>query len=328
MSAPTSASTAMPSQSQTFLPLPVLVGLFCVLWSSAFAGAKMALADAPPLTLLAIRLLLAGAIMLALAWVVDGRPRLGRRDIGALVFIGVLNNAVYLGLNWTALTFTSSAYTAVLTSCLPLLVALFAGPLLGEKLNLSKWIGISLGLAGVVIVLRSRLEGAHESLAGTLLVGGGVTALAAGTLAFKYFRPRGGVWTGNAVQCLAGGLVLVPLALATESLSDVRLTANLFGGLTFLVIGVSIGGYGLWFYLLTRSSATAASSLHFLMPPLGLAFGWLLLGEAVPPLDFVGIAPIALGIWLVTRPGRKPAGLQRREDSAAAEGTCISASNS
>ena len=294
----------------TFLPLPLLVALFCVLWSSAFAGAKLALADCPPLILLSVRLLLAGSIMLALAPLWDngarrrGPPPIRRRDIVVLIGIGVLNNAVYLGLNWTALTFTSSAYTAVLTSCLPLLVALGAGPLLGEKMSPAKWAGIALGLIGVVIVLRSRLAGAHETVAGTLLIAGGVTALAAGTLAFKYLAPRGGVWSGNAVQCLAGGLALIPVALATESTGDIRLTANLIGGLAFLVIGVSIGGYGLWFYLLTRASATAASSLHFLMPPLGLFFGWLLLGEAVPPLDFLGIVPIALGIWLVTRPAR------------------------
>ncbi|MBB3771394.1 drug/metabolite transporter (DMT)-like permease [Angulomicrobium tetraedrale] len=298
------AAPAPLAAPRTFLPLPLLVALFCVLWSSAFAGAKMALAHCPPLTLLSTRLLLAGIIMLALAWAVDGRPRMGRRDVAALVFIGILNNAIYLGLNWTALTFTSSAYTAVLTSCLPLVVALFAGPLLGERMTLVKWAGIGLGLIGVVVVLRSRLAGAHESVEGTLLIGGGMLALSAGTLAFKYFVPRGGVWSGNAIQCLAGGLTLVPVVLLREDFHQVNLTPELFAGLAYLVVAVSIGGYGLWFYLLTRSSATAASSLHFLMPPLGLFFGWLLLGEAVPPLDILGIAPIALGIWLVTRPAR------------------------
>lgn len=289
----------------TFLPLPLLVVLFCVLWSSAFAGAKLALTASPPLMLLSMRLLIAGSIMLALAWMVDGRPRMRKRDVGALVFIGILNNAVYLGLNWTALTFTSSAYTAVLTSCLPLVVALLAGPLLGERLTAMKWAGIGLGLVGVVIVLRSRLAGAHESVEGTALIIGGMLALSAGTLGFKYFAPRGGVWSGNAIQCLAGGVALIPLVLLREDVGQVRLTTELVAGLVYLVVAVSIGGYGLWFYLLTRSSATAASSLHFLMPPLGLFFGWLLLGEAVPPLDIIGIVPIALGIWLVTRP--KPA---------------------
>jgi drug/metabolite transporter (DMT)-like permease len=54
--------------------------------------------------------------------------------------------------------------------------------------------------------------------------------------------------------------------------------------------------------MLTVSGATAASSYHFMMPPLGLLFGWLLLGEHVALTDVVGIVPVALGIYLVTRP--------------------------
>jgi len=301
---PLTSSTLAPSR--TFLPLPLLIAVFCVLWSSAFAAAKLALQDCPPLILLTVRFALAGGIMLALAWAVDGKPNMRRRDVAALILCGALNNAIYLGLNWTALTFTSSAYSAVLVSCNPLLVALLAGPLLGEKLNLMKWAGLALGVVGVVIVLRSRLEGGHEDAFGTLLIALGVVSLASGTLAFKYLKPQGGVWTGNAIQCLAGAAIMLPVALSLESFADVRLTPGLLGGLAYLVVGVSIGGYGLWFYLLTRSSATAASSLHFLMPPLGLFFGWLLLGEPIPPLDIIGIVPIALGIWLVT----KPAGAQ------------------
>lgn len=288
--------------------LLLLVLVFCLLWSSAFAFAKMALNDCPPLILLVVRLTLAGGIMMALAVKVDGRSRLAsmrRRDVLALMLCGVLNNAVYLGVNWIGLTMTSSAYNAVLISCNPLVVALLAGPLLGERLNLTKWIGLGLGLLGVVIVLRSRLAGGHEDTFGTVLIGIGMLGLAAGTLAFKYLKPRGGVWTGNAIQCLTGALVLLPFAAATESLADLHVTRGFLIGLGFLVFAVSIGGYGLWFYLLTRSSATAASSLHFAMPPLGLFFGWLLLGEPVPPLDIVGILPIALGIWLVTRTARQ-----------------------
>ncbi|MCK0198562.1 DMT family transporter [Ancylobacter sp. 6x-1] len=304
LAAPMAAAAPAP---RTFLPLPLLVGLFCILWSSAFAGAKLALSASPPLILLTARFVLAGVLMLGLARLVDGPLRLRRRDLYALAFIGALNNALYLGFNWVGLTYASSAYVAVLTSCLPLVVAFAAGPVLGERLTLAKWLGIGLGLAGVAIVLRSRLAGGHESLFGTLLIACGCLSLAAGTIAFKYLKPQGGVWLGTAIQSLSGAVLLLPVALASENLHEVRLTADLLYGLAYLVVAVSIGGYGLWFYLLTRSSATAASSLHFLMPPLGLFFGWLLLGEAIPPLDIVGIVPIAAGIWLVTRPGRPAA---------------------
>jgi drug/metabolite transporter (DMT)-like permease len=67
----------------------------------------------------------------------------------------------------------------------------------------------------------------------------------------------------------------------------------------------SVVGYLLWFRLLTMFGATAASTYHFLMPPLGILFGWILLGEHVGARDLIGVLPVAVGIYLVTRPGHK-----------------------
>ena len=76
----------------------------------------------------------------------------------------------------------------------------------------------------------------------------------------------------------------------------------LVAGFAYSALLVSVFGYVLWFRLLQRCGATGASAYHFLMPPLGVLFGWLLLGERVEPRDLLGILPVALGIYLVTRP--------------------------
>jgi drug/metabolite transporter (DMT)-like permease len=76
---------------------------------------------------------------------------------------------------------------------------------------------------------------------------------------------------------------------------------RLIAALAYLAL-LSVCGYLLWFHLLTVSGATAASAYHFLMPPLGLVFAWVLLGEHVAPADLAGIVPVAFGIYLVTRP--------------------------
>ena len=88
----------------------------------------------------------------------------------------------------------------------------------------------------------------------------------------------------------------MPFAFAFESVSDVVPTWRLLTALAYLIVFVSVAAYLLWFYLLTVSGATAASSYHFMMPPLGMLFGWLLLGEHVAPADLAGI------VYLVTRP--------------------------
>lgn len=199
------------------------------------------------------------------------------------------------------MTTVSSAFTAVLISTNPLLIGVLAGPVLGERLGWRKMFGLCLGLAGVALVLRSRLSGMQEDLHGTLLVTGGLVALVAGTLLYKRLKPSTGLWMATGIQSLAGAVALMPVALLHESLGDARMTASLFWSMAYMIVAVSIGGYYLWFMILGRASATAASALHFLMPPLGLLFGWVVLRESVSWLDLLGIVPIAFGIWLATR---------------------------
>ncbi len=277
------------------------IAVFCILWSSAFAAAKIALRDCPPLTLLTIRFLIAGLLMLGIAVLTKSWRRPSGRDLAALVLLGLLNNALYLGLSWVGMTTVSSAFTAVLISTNPLLIGVLAGPVLGERLGSRQLLGLCLGLAGVALVLRSRLSGMHEDLHGTLLVTGGLIALVAGTLLYKRFKPSSSLWVSTGVQSLVGAIALLPFALSFENLSDAHFTASLFWSMAYMIVAVSIGGYCLWFMILSRASATSASALHFLMPPLGLLFGWVILREQVSWLDLLGIFPIALGIWLATR---------------------------
>lgn len=299
------ASSTLPA---TALPADAPMGVawapiaaFCFLWSSAFAAAKIAVRDCPPLTLLTLRFLIAGALMLGVAAASGRWSRPGARDLAALVLLGVLNNAAYLGLSWSGMTTVSSAFTAVLISTNPLLIGVLAGPVLGERLGWRKMLGLCLGLAGVALVLRSRLSGMQEDLHGTLLVTGGLVALVAGTLLYKRLKPSTGLWMATGIQSLAGAVALMPVALLHESIGDARMTVSLFWSMAYMIVAVSIGGYYLWFMILGRASATAASALHFLMPPLGLLFGWVVLRESVSWLDLLGIVPIAFGIWLATR---------------------------
>ncbi|MFG1291741.1 DMT family transporter [Xanthobacter versatilis] len=288
--------------------LPVLIILFCLIWSSAFAVAKIALADCPPLLLLAFRFLVAGSIVLAGCALLLPRAefsRLTRRDLIALALMGILNNTCYLGLSYVGMTHVSSGLTAVLISANPLLTALAAAPLLGERLTGRKLGGLALGMAGVALVVRSRIVSGHEDPVGVAYVAGALVTLAAATLLFKRVRTSASLWVGSGIQSLAGGLALLPIALWREDLADVRLTVPLALSFTYLTLAGSVGAFSLWFFILGRTSATRASALHFLMPPLGLMFGWLLLGEKVPPFDLIGIVPIALGIRLVTTtPGK------------------------
>ena len=299
--APALTATASPSLP---LPLPLTIAAFCLLWSSAYAVAKLAIADSPPLLLLTARFLLAGLVMMGAAALSGTSLRLDRRDLIVFALLGVANQAVYLGLGYLGMQTISAGLAALIISANPVLTAVLAAAWLGEQITWRKLIGLGLGVGGVAIVVQNRLALGSDHLTGILFTLAALVSLVGGTILFKRFTPSGGLFVGNGVQSLAAGLALAPLAFATESVADVVPTWRLLAAFAYLVLLVSVFAYLLWFRILAVSGATAASSYHFLMPPLGMLFGWLLLGEHVAALDLIGIVPVALGIYLVTRPTR------------------------
>jgi drug/metabolite transporter (DMT)-like permease len=284
---------------------PLLIAAFCLLWSSAFAVSKVALTDCPPLLLLTMRFLTAGAITLAGAAIFYKEWRLGWRDLFALAGIGVANNALYLGFSYSGMQTVSAGLTALIVSINPVLTSLLAAWFLGELMTSRKVIGLVLGVAGVAFIVESRLAGGTATPLGVGFILAALVSLVGGTILYKRFAPSANLVLGNGVQALAGGVALVPFAFTFERVGDIVPTWRLAAAIAYLILCASIVGYLLWFRLLTVLGATAASAYHFLMPPLGMLFGWILLGEHVETRDLFGIMPVAVGIYLVTRPGHK-----------------------
>jgi drug/metabolite transporter (DMT)-like permease len=287
------------------IKLPLMVAAFCLLWSSAFAVAKVAIADCPPLLLLTLRFLLAGIVMLGAAALSGVSLKMSRRDLILFAALGVANQAAYLGIGYVGLKSISAGLSALVISANPVLTAVLAATFLGERMTWRKALGLVLGVGGVAFVVQSRLTGGLDHPAGIAFTLVALVSLVIGTILFKLFAPKGGLWVGNGVQSLSAGFAILPFAFTFESVGDIVPTWRLAAAMAYLVLLVSVFAYLLWFKLLERSGATAASSYHFLMPPLGMLFGWLLLGEHVSSLDLAGIVPVALGIYLVTRPAQR-----------------------
>jgi drug/metabolite transporter (DMT)-like permease len=295
------ASLAISSPSVR-ISIPLMVVAFCLLWSSAFGVAKVALADCPPLLLLTFRFLLAGVVMLGAAALTGVPLKLSRRDLILFAVLGIANQAAYLGIGYVGLKSISSGLSALVISANPVLTAVLAAAFLNERMTWQKTAGLVLGVGGVAFIVQSRFSGGLDHADGIVFTLMALVSLVVGTILFKKFAPSGGLWVGNGVQSLSAGLAILPFAATFESVGDVVPTWRLLAAVAYLVLFVSVFAYMLWFQLLKLSGATAASSYHFLMPPLGMLFGWLLLDEHVSPADLTGIVPVALGIYLVTRP--------------------------
>jgi drug/metabolite transporter (DMT)-like permease len=285
-----------------FNPLPIYIGLFCLLWSFAFVAGKIGVTDCPPLILLTARFSLAGVLIIGISALRRDAWSLSWRDTLVFAVLGVANNALYLGLGYTGLQSVSAGLGGLIVSANPVFTAVLAALFLKERLTWRKVAGLLLGITGVGFIVWHRTSVGTDSLHGILFTLASLASIVLGTILFKLLAPEGSLWIGNGVQNLSAGIVLLPFAFTLTDAGDIAPSLRLLGAFAFLVLGGSILAYRLWFHLLKVCGATAASAYHFLMPPLGMLFAWIVLGEHVEIRDLIGIAPVALGIYLVTRP--------------------------
>jgi len=295
-------AVAVPAPRSRFTALPLYIGLFCLLWSFAFVAGKIGVTYCPPLILLAARFCLAGVLILGMSAIRREAWQFSWREVVIFAILGVANNALYLGLGYTGLKSVSAGLGGLIVSANPVFTAAFAALFLGETLTWRKVLGLVLGMAGVGFIVWHRMEVGTDSPEGILFTLASLASIVLGTILFKLFAPKGSLWIGNGIQNLAAGIVLAPIALTFADVGQIVPNARLLGAFLFLALGGSVLAYYLWFHLLKVCGATAASAYHFLMPPLGMLFAWLVLGEHVAFRDLLGIVPVALGIYLVTRP--------------------------
>ena len=294
-----SPSVAVPRAS--FNPLPLYIALFCLLWSFAFVAGKIGVTYCPPLILLVARFLLAAILILGFGALRGERWPLSLRDTLVFAVLGLANNALFLSLAYIGLQGVSAGLGGLIVSANPVFTAVFAALLLNEQLTWRKVTGLLLGVLGVTFIVWHRLSVGTDSLHGILFTLSSLTSIVAGTILFKRLAPKGSLWIGNGVQNLAAGVVLLPFAFTLDNVRDIAPNMHLVGAFAFLTLGGSILAFGLWFHLIKVCGATAASAYHFLMPPLGMLFAWVVLGEHVGIRDLLGIVPVAVGIYLVTR---------------------------
>lgn len=271
---------------------------FAAIWSSAFTSAKIALMDAPPFLLLGVRFAVAGLAACALAWAMGQRLPRERRVWGLILLFGFCQNSLYLGLNFLAMTKVPAGLAAIIASALPLAVAAFSRAFLGERLPLLGLAGLGAGFAGVALIMGGRVAGGADPL-GVAFCVVGLVALAAATLAVRGIRVTEGLLMVVGLQMFVGAVTLAPVGLLTERLEDVRLTLSLALSFAYTALVPGVIATVIWFRLVARIGATAASAFHFLNPALGVAIAAALLGETVGPVDVIGVAVVTAGIAAV-----------------------------
>jgi len=274
------------------------------LWGSSYLFIKVAVAEVPPLTLVAGRLVLAAAIL----WVVllaarQAMPR-SRRLWAAFAVMGLLNGAVPYSLIFWSEQYISSGLASLLQATMPLFTVLMGHFLLrDERLTAGRVAGVVLGFVGVgLLMLPDLRQGAHANLLGQLaMVASSVSY--AGAALFARSRLRGQpALVSTTGQLTMGAIWIVPLSLLVGGLQlkGVPSLPALASWLGLTILGTVIA-YVIYFRLIERTSAAFTSTVTYIIPVFGLILGALVLNEPLSLTLLVSLGLILAGVLLVRR---------------------------
>ena len=286
-------STAPPS-GRTILAVVVTL----LAWASAFVGIRGVGEDFSP-GALALGRLLVGTAVLGLLLAGRGWVRPTGREWALLVVCGVGWFGIYnVSLN-AAERHLDAGTTAMLVNIGPILIAVFAGLLLGE--GFPRWLlaGIAVAFAGVVLIgLATR--SAETELVGVVLCVVAAVTYAAGVVAQKPLLRRLPALQVTFTACAMGAVCCLPW---TGTLVDElgSAPAGSIAGIVYLGAVPTALAFSTWAYALSRMDAGKLGVTTYVVPPLVILLGWLLLDEVPPALALVGGAICLAGVGLSRR---------------------------
>ncbi len=277
----------------------LLPAVFVFLWSTGFIGAKLGLPWAEPMTFLTIRFALVSLLLLALVLVMRARWPDTWAETGHIALAGLLLHGIYLGGVFASIDKgVEAGVAALIVSSQPLLTAVLAGPVLGERVTGRQWIGFLLGFCGVTLVVWQKLGQGIGTPFGMALSVFALLGITAGTLYQKRYCADMPLRSGSVIQFAVSALAVGILALALET-REVAWTGAFIFALGWLVIVLSFGAVTLLYVLIRRGAAFRVASLFYLVPPSTAVLAWLVFDETFGILALAGMGLVVLGVALV-----------------------------
>jgi drug/metabolite transporter (DMT)-like permease len=279
----------------------ILLGIgFAFIWASAFPSAKIAVQFCPPFFFLFLRFSLAGLFSIFLGKYLGQKLEYDPRAILWIIVFGLVQNGIYLGLIFLALTKIDANVSVIIASILPLTVAFFSWIIFKAKMGLLGIMGLFVGLLGVLLIMLQRAEREYEIIGISLCILGLLATTFSTLMITKINIHKNNILIIVGLQMLAGCAFLLPLSYLFEVWS---VSFNITFLLTFLYVAAFPGIIGpiIWFYLQKEIGAVRYASFHFLVPFFGIGISFLLLGETLSYIDILGVIVIVLGLYLVNK---------------------------
>ncbi len=273
------------------------------IWGGMYVVSKYVLDYIPPMTLLAVRLVIGGAVLL-LVMVASRTPWVGVRDLPRMALLGLVGFGISLAAQFIGTRLSSASHGAVITSVTPVFILIFAATLLKERITWAKVAAVGIATAGVLLVVEQpggfRIE-AQAFWGDVLLLLAGITwALytVLGRLAADRYPPV----TVTTYATLTGILWVLPvIPVELSGLTWRPLPPAVWWGTLYLGVVSTALAFYLWNKGFTLMDAATGSLFFFAQPVVGVVLGWLLLGESLTARFLLGSGVIIAGGVLATR---------------------------
>jgi len=277
-----------------------------IIWGLSFVAASVVLTTLPPVILAAVRFLIAAAIYSpVILWEYSRGNKPSRADLKELAALGFLSISIYFWLQYTGVAYAGAGVSAVLvTGLIPVLTGLAGTVILKESFNMKKGLGITLGLAGVVLIALPKLLVSNVDwlfFVGVLcLLGNAVCWSLYSTLSRRLMKRIGKPLMVTAYTTFFGMLFLLPMSLTASWGTVAALSSSQWWSILYLAVICSSGGYLLWNYALNKMEAVKATTWLYLEPVAAFIGSFALFGVIPLPLTILGGAAILIGALLTS----------------------------
>ncbi|GAA2493006.1 EamA family transporter [Winogradskya humida] len=275
-----------------------------VVWGSTYLALKVGLEGLPPLTLNAVRFLVAGLVLFAYClyrrWAMPSRREWRSGAIQGLL----LPAAGTGGACWAEQTLPSGT-TALFLATIPLWIVIGRRVVDHERIRVVVGAGLVLGVAGVAILVRP--SGASDAVAIAVALGGAMCWGLGSVYGMHAARPSHALMA-SAVEMVSAGVLLGVLGAIFGEFGRVEVTGRSLVALGYLVVFGSLIAYTAYTWLLDHVAARIVGTYAFVNPVVAVLLGWWLLGEELDARTIAGTVVIALGVALIVlTPDREPA---------------------
>jgi len=269
------------------------------IWASSFIALKAAMEDLGPFTVIFLRMIIAS---LCFVYFIKSflKYDFSKKDIKFILLLALFEPCLYFIFESKALQLTSASQAGMITSLMPIITAMAAGYFLKEIISKQLIFGSLIAMSGAIWL---SLQGVTTVSSPNPLLGNFLELLAmvcgAGyTITARYLSDKYSALFITAIQAFMGAIFFTPLFIYEYFTIPLNITMNSFLWVLYLGVVVTLAGYGLYNYALTKIQASKAAVFVYLIPVFTLILAYFVLNEKLSALEFIACFVILFGVFL------------------------------